>query len=732
MAAAGMRDTDRGPAFALAYGGAFGAFTSACLALLFAAARSGLPTPELLPVGCLVLFAAFAFAPFAVPERARAAWQRAPCLAPLASLAVLCAPIAALASAPIAAALVLFVAAFGLRGAAGPLRSARCAEAWLLAAGPPLFALYLFASLYPYPFAHVFAREYALLGLLTGDSALHAALAHLIQSTGSASSGLDGLVPIHYHFASHAWFAGLGLATGSTPLLSYPAGMSIVVLPALSTSLFLAIACLARSGEGVAGRMLAALALVLVFDRIGWESCYVSESHALGLCAVLLGLPCVEDLVVAPERRGSEDALRLVGALATVAIAASTKSSAGAIYAVVLGWAVVRLHGVSRRSAAALAALGGVFLLVHLRFGPRAGFDAPSLFAPLDFYRRFDPFSYTGAEVLDPRKAHSSWILPLALVAASAFAWRARGGAAVANGSVRRGPGPAELVLVAALAAALPGLLLALAHDAWWFQNSVHWLALAFVVAALPLAAGRTRRTIAGLAAFALLALGADRLRELPERLGLPVDLVFAGIDMARGGIGIVDPRETRLRESLARERALFAREIAAEIDASPLARAAELVLRVKELHDPRELAVYVPSYGADFWGRDDACQRRPFLIPALTGVPVLKGIPASCARIRKWGAFCCRDYGPASFTEPLGPKQLCAHARERGVGTVFVLRSVEEPDQNRILNCRNAKRQRWRPGVGSPRPARPGARRGANDAGRSPSGSPGRVMLGR
>jgi hypothetical protein len=590
--------------------------------------------------------------------------------------------------------LVLLVAAFGLRGAATPLRSARRAEAWLLAAGPPLFALYLFASLYPYPFAHVFAREHAVLGLLTGDSALHAALAHLIQSTGSASSGLDGLVPIHYHFASHAWFAGLGLATGSTPLLSYPAGMSIVILPALVTSLFLAIACLARSGEGVAGRMLAALALVLVFDRLGWESCYLSESHALGLCAVLLGLPCVQDLVAAPERRGPAGALRLVGALAAAAIAASTKASAGAIYAVVLGWSVVRLHGASRRSAAVLAALGGVLLLVQLRFGPRAGFDAPSLFAPLDFYRRFDPFSYTGAEALDPRKAHSSWILPLALVAASAFARRARG--AVANGPARRGPGPAELVLVAALAAALPGLLLALAHDAWWFQNTVHWLALAFAVAALPPAARTGRRAIAGLAAFALLALGADRLRELPNRLGQPVDLVLAGIDMARGGLGTLDRsgNRSRLRESLARERALFAREIAAEIDASPLARAAELVLRVKARHDPRELAVYVPTFAGDFWSRNDACQKRPFLIPALTGVPLLKGIPSSCLRIRQWGAFCCRDYGPASFSKMLGPKKLCAHARERGVATVFVLRSVAEPDQNQILKCRNAERR--------------------------------------
>jgi hypothetical protein len=711
MRPAGAADApgaDRGVGFALAWSGGFGTLTSAWVAAFFLAARSGLPTPPWLAPGCLALFAAFATAPFAAPGRA--ALLRSPFAAPFASLLVLASPVLALVVGPALGALYPPLALFGLWGTVRALRRCTPGELALLALGPPLLALYLFASIFPYPFAHVFRPELAALDGLTGDAILHAALAHLIQAAGRASSGLDGFVPIHYHLGSHAWFAGIGVATGAEPLVAYPAATMIVAVPGLVTALLLAIASLARSGEGVAGRALVALALVLLFDRIGWDAYYRSESHALGLCALLLGLPALFDLAGAPERRGPGDALRVLAALATVAIAAATKVSAGLLFAAVFAWVVARAYGPSARGAALLLLLGAVLIGVLLPLSPRAGIAAPGFFSPLDFYRRFDPFGGARPEPLDPRKAHSSLLLPLLFVATSilarrrkrapAQAERAAGGSssgarprrAEIIGLAWRGrPGPAELVLVATLAALVPGLTVALGHDAWWFQNAAHWTALAFAAAALPLAPPRAarRRALAALGFVVALALGVERVRDLPRRFSSQVDLVIAGAEAAGGRPGAL----TRGRgfaaalEALSERRPLFPSELAREIAASPMARIAALVGAAKA-GAGAPLAVHVPPENDAFWGRQDLCQKRPFLVPALTGVPLLAGIPARCPLIRTWGAFCCRDYDARSVNRPLSPARLCQHAGRRGIATVFVLRSLEEPERNEILRC--------------------------------------------
>jgi hypothetical protein len=687
----------RPPGFALAYAALFGALTSALLAALFLAARSGLPTPAWLVPGCLALFGAFAFAPFALPARARAACLRAPSLAACASLLVLASPAALLATGPGAAALIPLAALLGLGRALPHLRGIRGGEAALLAAGPLLLAPYLFASVYPFPFSHAFRPEHAALDTATGDEILHAALAHLIQSAGRATSGLDGFVPIHYHLGSHAWFAGLGLATGAAPLVAQPAGMLIAVVPALYTSLFFAVACLAPAEAGVAGRIVAALALVFLFDRIGWDAYYASESQALGLCAVLLALPSVRDLAAfAPERRAELDPGRALGALAGVAIAAAAKISAGAVLAAAFAWACLRRHGLSLRSAALLAPLAAVALAAGLSLAPRAGVPGPGLFAPLDFYRRFDPFARSGEELLDPRKAHSSLLLPLAFAATSLLS-RSRRRASRREPARRRGADAVELVLVATLAALVPGLAVALAHDAWWFQNTAQWIALAFAAAELPVtrpegATAQRRGAPVHLACLALCGLvaaglAAARIRELPRRFGTPVDLLVA----------VAGPEPPGWRRLAARPLAdllaalgrggILPDGLARRIESSPMARIALLVEAAKTGLEATRLAVYVPPEHAEFW-RPDLCHKRPFLIPALSGVPMLLGVPGSCGTIRSWGAFCCRDYGGDSTLRRLDAPDLCRHAARRGIESVFVLRSLSEPERNEILRC--------------------------------------------
>jgi hypothetical protein len=118
------------------------------------------------------------------------------------------------------------------------------------------------------------------------------------------------------------------------------------------------------------------------------------------------------------------------------------------------------------------------------------------------------------------------------------------------------------------------------------------------------------------------------------------------------------------------------------------VSRIARLVESAKIGLDARKLAVYAPPGNRELWGPPELCQTRPFLIPALAGVPMLMGIPQECRYLRSWGAFCCRDYDDASRNRRADPAELCRHAGRRGIESVLVLRSVSEPGRNEVLRC--------------------------------------------
>jgi hypothetical protein len=260
------RGNDRGSLLALAYVGAFGSLTSLWMITLIWIVRTGLSSPPLLSVGCAILAVASAFAPLALPSRWRSGLLEVPWVFPLVTLGVLLSPALVFVTGPALALLYPLIAARGMWGAAPWLSRVRVSEGLLLLSGPLLLALYLFTRIYHPPWDHVFAPEFARFDSLRGDTLLHAALAHLIQETGRPSSGLDGLVPMHYHFGSHVWFAAIGSLTHTTPLYSYVVGTMAVVIPALYGAVLLSAQGMRPTRDGIALRISISTAVILVLD----------------------------------------------------------------------------------------------------------------------------------------------------------------------------------------------------------------------------------------------------------------------------------------------------------------------------------------------------------------------------------------------------------------------------------------------------------------------------------
>ena len=102
-------------------------------------------------------------------------------------------------------------------------------------------------------------------------------------------------------------------------------------------------------------------------------------------------------------------------------------------------------------------------------------------------------------------------------------------------------------------------------------------------------------------------------------------------------------------------------------------------------------LAIYIPQTNREFWripiGSDDACMRGSLFVPALTGVPLVDGMPplACGVMIRYLFGF----FPQRTSDDPLDDEALCVKTRDRGLDAVYRLSSLSDPTENRLLRCR-------------------------------------------
>jgi hypothetical protein len=207
---------------------------------------------------------------------------------------------------------------------------------------------------------NIFGPEFAKLGWFTSSAYFHAAIAHLAESHQVISSGLDGFFPQKYHFGSHIWFGALAKAGYATPLLSYPSGYLIIVMPALLLSAGLLIIWSVEKGGGWV-RVLLFAAILAVFERLSFPAFLVSESYAISLFALVFCFPLVSVLAKTTHQRWHYY-LSWPAALLILVLLTITKVSTGIVWAGIVCYWALRIY---RFSIHSLILLVGVGVLLH-------------------------------------------------------------------------------------------------------------------------------------------------------------------------------------------------------------------------------------------------------------------------------------------------------------------------------------------------------------------------------
>lgn len=506
-------------------------------------------------------------------------------------------------------------------------------------------------------FGSVLTPELALTGIHQLDTIFHASIANMLIKYGAVSTGLDGLVPIKYHVLSHVWLGCVSLWLGVSTLEGYSIGGQIIGVPMLLFSLSLAIHLFRRLGEGPAdGAMITLGSLLLLFlvELWGWTSYLVSESYFLAMIIFLLVLPLLAEIAGSDPRRRLSVQLPVLGVAGLLILL--SKISVGAILVGGVGFLLWRRMNMTLLGLIKLAVpLLLLMVLAIAVISPSSNILLQSL-EPFGFVRQY------------PRGAWPNIAANLLLIGGAYHVWR--------HGTARDRL-CAEAMAVIAIASVVAVLLVNVPGGSdFYFVNVGTWTAIVFGCAyggawfekrfPSPLAPGLI------VAMLLLLALVTGEKRQSAYRLGALFAEVQARVRLVSGeGPDAETTTAQRLIALLAPGHPARS-ALAGDVKRAPGAQVRQTLLAMG-IESAHRAAVFVPPDNAAFWNIAVECRQDPLFIPAILGVPMLKGLNPPEFKCPREPYYGFTDYRDAD-SEPLSDQQLCSRAERWAIDTVFIL----------------------------------------------------------
>ena len=524
-------------------------------------------------------------------------------------------------------------------------------------------------------------------GIVHHDGITLAALGNMLRTYHVASVGLDGLPYMAYHWGTPWLFAQLSNLSDQSVLEFYQLGYPVTMIPLFFGGV---LAFAAQMGKGKVRQGFAFWAVFLGatigllpvtgLDAIGvWTSnLTISESYAVAIpFGLMLAATVVEfwrerrDAIFAREGTVLDFgflALLLPGALA---ILGYLKISLMILGFAALAYAALRSQVWKRRSLIVITAwTSAVVFVTYKRVSLVAHHEG---FVPLDFLQSFVPRVWWPFFIL----AQLFWTL--VYIALRLRQENARTVADVVTRVRARRILDVEIVAVVAILGIIPGFVLHIdGGSAFYFSDVQRWLAVGLLLAtvgtliprlqlhglakvvllfvALPLAASTARNSVH----WTLRMLKANA--ELRHSL-YPPDEAASVVPGIRSLPRLVDPSK-----------------LSAGLQSSVNYNAVEGLLSLARLPlaDKRRSAVFVPQSESRYWTmlkRPNACGFSGFIVPSLTGISMVDGMPPTQCRLSPYYGLSLYEKRSRPQTDAdVVPATVCARAARLGFERVIQL----------------------------------------------------------
>jgi hypothetical protein len=568
------------------------------------------------------------------------------------------------------------------------IRTTRVRNAILLVIGSGFFATWaggvVWGRIYKSP---VFMEMLVSNGIVHHDAVTLAALGNMLRTYHVASVGLDGLPYMAYHWGTPWLFAQLSNLTGQSVLEFYQLGYPVTMIPLFFGGV-LAFSAQIQKGEGNRGFRFWAVFLgatvglipVMGLDALGvWTSnLTISESYAVAVpFALMLAATVIEFW---RERRDvifSRDATALdFGFLALVpggglVILGYLKISLMILAFLGLTFAALRARVWKRLPLVLIAAWISVLVFIT--------YERVSLVAhhegivPLDFLRSFVP------RVWWPFFIPAQLFWSLLYIVLRLRQERARTIGDVAELVRARRILDLEIVAVVAVLGILPGFILHIdGGSAFYFSDVQRWLSVGLLLASVntlipkPRLTGLAKMALAFVAMPFVVSMARNSVHWTTRMLKANVELrhsLYPPIESASIVPGIRSIM--RMTDSLK-----LAQGLRASSNYNPVQGL--LGLSKMPLVEKRRTAIFVPQSEEKYWTilkRPGACSFSGFVVPALTGMSMVDGMPAAdCNLSRYYGLSLYAKRVRPQTESDAAPENVCARAVQLGFERVVRL----------------------------------------------------------
>jgi len=540
-----------------------------------------------------------------------------------------------------------------------------------------------------------FSFEQALAGTLFPDTYFHFSITQMLRWQGSPSIGVDGVPWYFYHHGSNFLIARLSALMDIEVPIAYPALLHLLFLPLFLRSLALIVVDEVGASKR-AHPWLIALPLIAVIAYVSMTNdiIFISPSYLLSLSAMLALLPMGLWIALGTQGDGAMVAspAAWIALVLMLAVVTALKTSSGLMVALALLYLLMRGFSEGKHKLLWAGILVAVFAAVFPQFAPRGDFGAGLSIEPFRYYFedeikvRHQPFFFAIYGIF------SVAYLIARLIDEKVNSWSALGDAIKERRII-----DVEMISLITFAGLGPGVIFyASGHLVWiYFYDFSTWLALPLLcgwvlrrqrngalfptLSQFPIAA----ITIVLLMAPLLYALGPYLVKRTGKHLAdiIEINRALQGEAPAKrhelskriqNALSYVR-QPTRLAELLTAEKNLPTAKLAA----------IEAVIALRNKHGEK-LAAYVPPTNAEYW--TGGCRTDAMALPALTGVPLIAGMPL--LPCRKKSVYGYAPFAPRESNDVLGEAVVCERAQAMGFSLVYRVNSFSALTQNSLYQC--------------------------------------------
>ena len=651
--------------FCLAYAATFGFLLAVILTAVFISLRAGygfenhdvfLTSLKLLILSGAIFYSPFAFMPI---------WQKQPARLTYVVVTIFVSPLLAFLVGQWVLPILFIIFVRGIHAALRVLAPIAKSEVLALFGLAILTSAHISMWLYKPewawsgPFVASILNEHATLGELYSDTLFHASIVSMIKSHSTISTGLDGLAPLSYHVGAHIWFAALASMTSAETITTIMVGELVVMIPASLTILTLSlILTMQRLPHSPAAYVSCVIALLIARDlSCGWVGAYASITFVTASVFMAAAAPHLFDLANDIERNRRLNPEAIVAIIALSCLALYTKLHVG-VALIVMVTTLVLLAQKSSLRLIAIALVSVLCMLVVLY-----GLIGDQLIEILaQFFTLNLSIAFPGASIFYLMPAICIWTFPHRIVSVGK-----QRDTLDDNATLRIIAIPVLALLVVSGA-----LVWTRTHN----DANAHWMGISLYSMAIYLAVpallhGRLQEFLKKL-------ISPKIPRSMHDGAFLIVQYLIVTVYL----LVFVTSTNNHLK--------LIAAARAKQADGG-----SDTIIALKNAigdiwrSDRSPLIVFAPPQNLEFWSLVEKCRSKAFLLPALTGVPMLKGIPpVSMGCSEELVGYSYDQYGAQAVARQLDKVEACMEATHKGFSRVLVVKAPIQSGNHELWKC--------------------------------------------